>query len=205
MKNRLLILAAAVAALALASCGGFMGVDVTDQGAVDKHLRKNIEKFVDPEAVVFEIMMMPVSQDLTATMSNADVAHMAPGGEELLHYSIMLGGIDKNEPKKSRRPVTNLRKCTADDGVKLKDVDFSGIAANIEAATELMNELGYKVDGVGHYYIGLDSDPAKITHRFELQSFAGNEYKKQGGRRIKEMHYNKATFVADSEGNVTMQ
>ena len=196
------------------SCGGFFGVDLTDQKSVDEYLRKNIEKFVTPENIVVEINMIPINSDggFSTKMDQARVAHFLPDDEELLSYDIMLGGADKDVPKETLIKPSHLRKAKPADGMKLKDIDFSKIASNVQKATEIMQELfaeneleGQKFDGIGHYTITLNSDPSKVTHEFELQSIEGKERGTKNGRNVVTTNYYKLEFVADAEGNVELK
>lgn len=188
-------------ALGVSSCGGFMGVDFTDQASVDENMRKNLEKFVDPEASVLEITFMSAN-DFTMTLGNAMVAHFAPDDDELLYYNVMLGGIDKDEPTKAHGSLHHLSGRKPESGVKLKDIDFSKIASNIAQAVEMMKEAEYDCDGIGSYEIELNSDPTKVVHKFELQSISGKEYGRKGRNTTVTTNYYKFDFEADADGNV---
>lgn len=203
-KNLFKLFLLPAAMLMLASCGGFMGVDVTDQKSVDDNLRKNLEKFVSPDASVLEIEILPTS-NFTKTLGTADVRHFAPEDDELLAYKIMLGGIDKDEPTKSYASTSHLNKRKPESGMKLKDIDFGKIAANVNAAAEEMETAGYDFDGVGMYAIHLSSDPAKVKHKFRLESKAGTKMGRDvHGRSQMQQEYYYFDFTADAEGNVTM-
>ncbi|MDR0510633.1 MAG: hypothetical protein LBH06_06045 [Rikenellaceae bacterium] len=206
--KRILNIAVAVSALALASCGGLMGVDLTKQESVDKYLRAALEKHISPEAVIYELDLLTIG-DFSVNADMSSVTYIAPNGTELEEWSVPLSG--NQDPRKSPGSVTTIiKRRQAEGGVKLSEIDFSQIASNIAKAVAMLDEMeddmeektDLKLDGISRYFIELSGDPAKIVHKFAIESKAGSELSTKNGRLSTVTNYYEFDFKANAAGNV---
>lgn len=199
MKKLLLPLSVIAAAVMLSSCGGFLGVDITDQSAIDTHLRSKIEAVIGADAEVAYITLTPADH-FSKKMEIATVSYFTPGDEKIKSKVIYLAG--KKEPTDGM--TTFVDRLTRDDAQKLSEIDFSRIATNIAAAVELMKEEDYEFSGVSEYEMELDSDPSEIVHEFSIESKEGSRMTTGGGRLATETSYYEFTFRADARGNIEL-
>lgn len=193
----------AVVSLSLASCG-LMGVDLTDQASVDKYLRKGLEKHIDPDAKIVSIRLGDTG-DFVKSMGIATVELFEPTGEagEMVSYIIQLGGNQEPRVSAATQFATyGVKKLTAEDGLKLADLDFSQIAAHINAGAELLAENDLAFDGIGDYTMELDKRSRQWQVGFTLESKAGTELGAQHGRAAMITSYYETNFAVDENGEV---
>ena len=190
-------------AFTLTSCDLISGPDLADQASVDKKLRSKIEKHIDPQATIFEIDMGTTS-DFSTSMNVAVVTYIEPGSTEVKRSNLDIQG--KQPPRDTSNFVDRKYKnLTAEDGIKLCDIDFSQIASNVNKSAEMIEPEGMKLDGIGMYRMKFYKDASKIVHEFSLLSKAGTEMGTQHGRAALITNYYETDFIADAEGNVTVK
>ena len=188
--------------LTLNSCDFISGVDVADQGSIDRLLRKNIEKHIGSQSIIYEISLGTTS-DFSTEMNVITVTFMEPGSSEVKKYNLTVPG--NQEPRDNSKFVDRkLKDRTAEEGVKLSDADFSQIASNVNKGAEIIKPENMNLDGVNNYRITFDKDPSKAIHKFSILSRAGTEFGSRHGRAALVTNYYKVDFKADASGNVTV-
>lgn len=202
MKNNFFRALVLLTCGALASCSGFMGVNLTNQKSVDDNLRKFIEKEIDPQAEILQIRMMTIS-DFSKTIDIANVYYFPVGETEIAGLTVSLTATGADNRKAHVYPDVAKRK--PGTGIKLADADFSRIAANLADAATQMKEEDYNFDGIDSYEINFFSDPAETVHEFTLESKANTEMATRNGRAVMQTNYYTFKFTADNEGNVVFQ
>lgn len=203
MKRILFFAITLIAPFVFASCDSISGVDLTDTKSVNKMLPAAIEKHMDPETRITEIAFMS-SGDFVKRMEIAVIKYLDESTEKPMSITIPLAGNQKpRDPKEIKSTVG--RKSEENNGVKLRDIDFSGIAGNIDVALEAMNEEGIQFDGIDSYYMYINSDPAKTRHNFTLESKAGSDLGTRHGRLVVETSYYKFEFEVDADGIVSFK
>ena len=182
------------------SCDMLSRVDVTDQSSVDKRLPSLFEGKVDPEASVFNISLLTTS-DFSVDMDIITIQFINPGEENMRQLNFTVPG--NQEPREVKVLSSESRTKTVTDGMKLKDIDFSKIASNVNKAAEILQQENIALDGVKGYNITLDSDPEKIIHTFNALSKSNTEFGSKNGRAALVTEYYEFRFEADANGNVT--
>ncbi len=206
-----LLWAVAFAATILGSCDAISGVDLTSAASVEKMLPARLEKHIDPEAVIFTIRFGTTS-DFSVSMDVASVDFIAPGAPAATNYVVTIPG---NQPPREGRvievprydPLTGglaSRKLTPENGMRLRDIDFSQVAPNIAKAVTIMREHEMALDGIEDYTITLAPDPAQVVYTFRLTSKAGTELGAKNGRTALVTEYYEFDFTADAQGNVIL-
>lgn len=183
---------------ALASCGGFFGVKITDQESIDNNLCRKIAEVIGEEAEIVEISLSAMG-NFTETLDVANVTYFPAGEGEITAKVIYLSG--STEPRDWKVFFTHEKK-TREDAQKLSEVDFSKIASYVNAAAELLNEEGYEFSGVAGYDIEPNNDPMKVVHEFRTESREGSKTTTKNGRLATETSYWEFKFKVDGEGNV---
>jgi len=204
MRKKILTasIALVVAGLMLNSCDFISGLVVTDQGSIDRLLRKNIEKHIDSQSTIYDIRLATTS-DFSTEMNVITVTFMEPGSSEVKKYNITVPG--NQEPRDNSKFVDRkLKNKTVEEGVKLSDADFSQIASNINKGAEIIKPENMNLDGVNYYQITFDKDPLKAIHAFSILSKAGTEFGSKHGRAALVTNYYEVKFKADASGNVTV-
>ncbi len=196
------LLAVAVVAVTLNSCDAISRVDLKDQKSVDKMLPSKIEKHIDPQSTVFEIMLGTTS-DFSTEMDVATVEFLSPGATEPQSFSITIPGNQKPREGKIINVGINKKEFKPETGIKLSDVDFSKIASNVAKATEMLKVVSRPVDGISSYTIKMDGKPENTVHSFNVRSKENTELGSQHGRAALVTNYYEFSFTADAEGNVT--
>ncbi|MDR2936296.1 MAG: hypothetical protein LBU80_03010 [Rikenellaceae bacterium] len=206
-----LLLGVVFAATGFYSCDTISGVDLTNAVSVEKMLPARLEKHIDPEAAVFTIRFGTTS-DFSVSMDVASVDFIAPGAAAATNYAITIPG---NQPPREGRvieaprydPLTGglvSRKLTPENGVRLREVDFSQIASNIAKGVAIMAERKMTLDGIETYTITLTPDPPRVAHTFRLTNKAGTELGAKNGRAAPITEYYEFDFIADAQGNVVL-
>ncbi len=208
--KKLFCIAAFAAALGLSGCNTFFGVNLTDQASVDKLLPSRLEKFIDPQATVYEIFLVP-SADFSLSMGSATVEFLAPGATEAQKFTVDMSGNQKpRESKISDMPSFDpvLRKMvkrerTTENGIKLHDIDFSKIAAIVNEASKMLSDEGHATDGLNGLTLTFNGNPDETTYKFAIQTKQGTEMGQQHGRSTLVTEYYEFPFEADARGTVT--
>lgn len=184
------------------SCGGFLGIEITDQSSIDDNLRPKITEIIGDDAQVHEIsLIMGGGTTFSTTISMANVYYFDSQSDEIKCKTITLSG--KLEGKDSKTISSSYKKIKPEKSQKLSEIDFSKIAANVNKAGEMVEAEEYEASGVRNYDIKLDSDPKKIKHRFSIDSRQGSETVTTNRGFATEISYLTFKFEADAEGNVT--
>ena len=192
-----------VVVLTLTSCDFISGVNLAKQESVDKLLRSRIEKHIDPQATIFEIDL-GTTADFSTSMDVAVVTYIEPGSSEIKRSNLDIQG--KQPPRDNSKFVGREHKNrTAEDGVKLCDLDFSQIASNISKGAEMIKPENMNLDGIQTYQMKFYKDASKTVHEFSILSRAGTEMGTQHGRAALITNYYETDFIADAEGNVTVK
>ena len=187
----------------LTSCDFISGVNLTKQESVDKLLRSRIEKHIDPQATIFEIDLGTTS-DFSTSMDVAVVTYIEPGSSEIKRSNLDIQG--KQPPRDNSKFVGREHKNrTAEDGIKLSDLDFSQIASNVNKGAEIVKSENMNLDGIKTYRMKFYKDASKTVHEFDILSKAGTEMGSQHGRAALVTNYYQTEFIADAEGNVTVE
>lgn len=190
------------------SCGGFLGIEITDQSSIDSYLRSKIGEIIGNDTKVAEISLsMGGGGTFSTTISYASVHYFDPQTDELkcswITLSGKLEGKDKSVSSKFINDDDNKVKIKSEDAQKLSDIDLSKIAANINKAGEIVEAGENEASGVGSYDIIVNTDPAKVKHMFSIESRQGSKTVSTSRGLGTEVSYLTFDFTADSEGNVT--
>lgn len=208
--KKLFYTVAIAAVLGLGACNTFFGADLTDQESVDKLLPSRLEKFIDPQATVYEISL-GTTADFSTSMSIAVVECLAPGATEARKLIIDLSGNQKPREQsvsdmprydaQLRKMVTRER--TAENGIPLHDIDFSKVASIVNQASEILQAEGFATDGVDDFTMTFNGNPAETKYTLRLLTKQGTEMGSQHGRAALVTQYYKFPFEADAQGTVT--
>lgn len=211
MKNLLSVIKYCVIIVGISvifsSCGGFLGIDITDQKAIDSNLKSKLTEIIGEDTPIVEIRLIEGGgETFSKTIVMADVFYLNADGSEVLCNAVTLSG--KLEGKGER--VSNSYKSIIDgklkvslsDTQKLKDIDFSKIASIVNKAGEMVSAEGDEFSGIHGYTITLNSDPAKVEYEFAIQSRQDSKTTTKSGRLATEISYVEYSFKADSEGNL---
>jgi len=205
---RTLIVYLIVSSVALSSCGGFLGFDITDQGAIDSYLRSKLSEVIGEDALVLEIRL---SEGGGGTFSNtivlATVDCLDAEANKVYSKVVTLSGKLEGKDSKILGRYANdddKLKVSASDTQKLSEVDFSKIASIVNKAGEMVEAEGNEFSGINGYTIKLNSDPEKVVHTFTIQSRQDSKTTTKSGRLATEISYLEFNFKADSQGNVSM-
>ena len=187
-----------VALLTIVSCDLISGIKITDQSSIDKLLRAKIEKHIDPQSSVFEIAILTTA-DFSTEMDIVKVSFIASGKDEVQELNITIPG---NQTPRESKVFPRMKERTPESGIKLADIDFSQIAANINKGAEMIKEENLALDGVKSYTMAFDGNPQNTLHKFDIRSKAGTEFGDKNGRAALVTEYYESTFSADADGNV---
>lgn len=194
-----------IISLTFTSCGGFFGFDITDQKAIDENLKSKLSEFIPADASVIEIRLhQEGGSTFSTTISGANVTFIDPASNEVQAKWITLSG--KAEEKKGIVSLSlkdSDSKVSPADGQKLADIDFSKIAAIVNKAGEKVTAGGNEFSGINGFTIKSNSDPAKVTYEFMIQSRQDAKTTTKSGRLATEISYLEFNFTADAEGNLT--
>lgn len=199
----------AVFSLVLTACGGFLGFDIDDQKGIDDNLKPKLSEFIPENASIVEVrLQQDASGSFSKTIGAANVTYFKEGDQELTSTYITLSG--KTEAKDGMvSPVfknfNGALKVSPSDGQKLNDIDFSKIASIVNKATEKVAADNNEFSGINGFTIKPNSDPAKVSYEFMIQSRQDSKTTTKGGRLATEISYLEYNFVADAEGNITQK
>jgi len=181
-----------------------MGPNFTNQKQIDENVMRRISKYLDAETPIISIDFRDPG-DFTKTMTNATIEYYSLEDKEVKRILIPLQGNQKPNHLKVRDKKTNIwgtksTKTTPENSIKLKDMNFSQIASNIQKGVDFLKEESMSFDGIRHYTITVDLNTLDYQHRFTLESKSKTELSTESGRLV--TSYYKIGFTADSEGNV---
>jgi hypothetical protein len=200
MKKTFIYLFLSALALMLGGCGLF-GADITDQESVNKCFPSKLEKHLDPQSAVFYLMIGTTS-DFSFDMDVAAIKCLEPNAEAPANLNFSLLG--NQEPHRSKADIFFAKK-TAADGIKLNEIDFSHIAANVNKAVEMLKAEGYQADGVSMYDITFTGNPKEAKHHFLVRCKGSTDFGSNSrGAAALVTEYSEFTFLADADGNVTL-
>jgi hypothetical protein len=204
MKKTFIYLVFGAFALMLGGCG-FFGANVTDQKSVNDFFPSKWEKHIDPQTVVF-YLTMGTTQDFSFDMDVSSIKCLEPNAEEPAQLNFTLTGNQKPRRLSSSSLLSSEKKKTAADGIKLNEIDFSHIAANVNKAVEMLKAEGYKADGVNSYTMTFNGKPEETQHRFYVRCKGDTNFgtDKRGAAALV-TKYSEFIFNADAEGNVSVE
>lgn len=193
------------------SCGGFFGIDITDQKSVDDNLRSKIEEVIGgPDVKVIEISLTAGGGGtFSKTLTSAYVYYFEPAtGYVKCMFITLSGKVEGKENSlvgKYHDDDTGDPTVKPEDVLKLSEVDFSKIASNVNKAGEMVEKEGHEFSGIGTYDIIVNADPSKTTVKFDVESRQDAKTTTKGGRLATEISYLTFDFSADAEGNVILK
>ena len=204
MKLKLIlnVFVLSVFVFSFAACSDIFSLDFTKQESVDK-VREKLAAEISENAIVVGLSFGSDNEGFSADMNYAMLLFVEEEGAEVKSKRISLGG---GETRDWKTPFTKA-KLTVEDGVKLSEIDFSKIAANIQKAKDIFesDSVGLSFSGIGGYDIKMNKDPQKIIHKFSLQSKGDTKMTTtSNGRLATETEYYELNFEADSEGEVKL-
>lgn len=190
------------------SCGGFLGFDITDQGAIDSNLRPKLEEMLGNDLSIIEISLSEGGgETFSKTITAASVTYFDKEANDVKAKWITLSG--KTEMKDTRvykdyKGDDGKLKISEVDAQKLSEIDFSKIAEIVKAAGAMVEKNENEFSGIKAYTITVNSDPEKVKHTFMIQSRLDSKTTTKSGRLATEISYLEFKFEADAQGNVTM-
>ncbi|GHT22318.1 hypothetical protein FACS189430_03900 [Bacteroidia bacterium] len=209
MKKTIIQLVSGAFALMLGGCG-FFGANVTDQKSINDCFPSKLEKDVDPQTVVFSLMMS-TTQDFSFDMDVASIKCLEPNAAEPVQLNFTLTGNQKPRRLKASVDIDfsnpgKIKKLEAANGIKLNEIDFSQVASNVNKAIEMLKAKGSQADGVKSYNMTFTGNPKETKHSFLVRCKGGtNLGTNNRGAAAFVTEYSEFTFTADSEGNVSVE
>lgn len=208
IKSIISLLIVAVSSLALTSCDGlFGGFDIVKQESIDKNLKSELLKVIPEDVSVVMMRLSKGGDTFTTHIDNVFIVYFDAGTENIQSKVIYLDR--KNEikdwsvPSKYINDDDNSLRVSSSEGVKLKDIDFSRIAAMVNEGGEVVTNSGNEFSGIDDFTINFNSDPKKIAYEFTIESFQDSKTTSKNGRLAIQTKIRKFEFTADSEGNIT--
>jgi hypothetical protein len=199
MKKVRILLVVTISALLLNACGFLECPNVTNQKSIDKFFPKVLEKHLDGQTVVTELVLSTTS-DFSFDMDIVTVEGFVPNSETLQSFAFSLPG--NNKPRE--REKNNLDHLTSKDGIKLSEIDFSQITFNVNKAIQMLKDEGHEANGLAFYQLSFTGNPKETIATFYLRSKGGTNFGTQNGRAALVTEYTEFQFQADSDGNITI-
>ncbi len=161
MKTKNLLHATLLFALVLIfnACSGTFTIDLLKQEEVNS-VKERIIKFISENDIILKLDFGSTSQGFSSDMEQVTVTYFDMEANEVKAKIIPLGKKVHESNIRNWTPSFSEKKLTAEDGVKLADLDLSNVSSNIEKAQAVLatEDINLPYSGVGSYDIILNND-----------------------------------------------